>query len=87
MNAILKATTYLLPSLKVTNADLSAEFPDWSPEKISNKTGIFERGITSENQFVSDLAIDASLKLFNEFDINSEKIDFYGLLATVGRKE
>jgi len=81
MNAILKATTYLLPSIKVTNDDLSAEFPDWSPEKISNKTGIFERAITSENEFVSDLAIDASLKLFNEFDINSDKIDFL-LLCT-----
>ena len=81
MNAILKATTYLLPSKKVTNDDLSAEFPDWSPEKISKKTGIFERSITTENQFVSDLAIDASLKLFNEFDINSDKIDFL-LLCT-----
>jgi 3-oxoacyl-[acyl-carrier-protein] synthase-3 len=81
MNAILKATTYLLPSIKVTNDDLSSEFPDWSPEKISKKTGIFERAITSENQFVSDLAIDASLKLFKEFDINSDKIDFL-LLCT-----
>jgi 3-oxoacyl-[acyl-carrier-protein] synthase-3 len=81
MNAILKATTYFLPSIKVTNANLSAEFPDWSADKISNKTGIFERAITSENQFVSDLAIDASLQLFNEFDINSDKIDFL-LLCT-----
>jgi 3-oxoacyl-[acyl-carrier-protein] synthase-3 len=81
MNAILKATTYLLPSKKITNDDLSSEFPDWSPEKISNKTGIFERAIASENQFVSDLAINVSLQLFKEFDIDSSKIDFI-LLCT-----
>ena len=81
MNAILKATTYVLPTIKVTNEDLSADFPDWTPDKISNKTGIFERSITSKNQFVSDLAIEASLKLFNEFNIDSDNIDFL-LLCT-----
>lgn len=81
MNAILRATTYLLPSKKITNDDLSSEFPDWSPEKISNKTGIFERAIAAENQFVSDLAISVSLKLFKEFDIDTNKIDFI-LLCT-----
>jgi len=81
MNAILEATTYILPSMKVTNANLSVDFPDWSPEKISNKTGIFERAISSKNQFVSDLATDASLKLFNEFKLDPDKIDFL-LLCT-----
>lgn len=76
MNSIIKAISYGLPSVKVTNDDLSIDFPEWSPEKISNKTGIFERSVCSSDEFASDLAFNAATKLFNEFDLDKNIIDF-----------
>ena len=56
---------YVLPPEKVTNEDLSREFPEWSMKKISAKTGIKERRIVS-TECASDLATSAAEKLFCE---------------------
>lgn len=79
--AIIKAISYVLPDDCLTNLDISKQHPEWSVEKISNKTGIHERRITDEETFVSDLAVLASEKLFKEFNIDRSIIDFI-LLCT-----
>jgi 3-oxoacyl-[acyl-carrier-protein] synthase III len=60
---------------------ISHDFPEWSIDKISAKTGIVERGIAGANEFVSDMAEKAALKLFEEYDVDRSKIDFI-LLCT-----
>ncbi|SNB43403.1 Beta-ketoacyl-acyl-carrier-protein synthase III [Flavobacterium psychrophilum] len=81
MNSFINAISVYLPESKLTNENLNNEFPEWSAEKISSKTGIFERRISSDNQFVSDLAIQAALNLFEDHSIDKNTIDFV-LLCT-----
>ena len=76
MSSYIKAISYYLPKNSLTNKKLSSEFPDWSADKISNKTGIYSRNIARNDEFVSDLAINASLNLFKDYSINKEIIDF-----------
>jgi 3-oxoacyl-[acyl-carrier-protein] synthase III len=63
------------------NAALAAGFGDWTPEKISGKTGILERHIAGENECASDLAVQACRKLFKSGHYRREEIDFL-LLCT-----
>jgi 3-oxoacyl-[acyl-carrier-protein] synthase-3 len=65
----------------LSNEKINSEFPEWSADKISNKTGIFERRISAEDEFVSDLAYKSASKLFLENKINKNDIDFV-LLCT-----
>jgi len=76
MNSQILFVEYHIPVKKLTNQELSIEFPEWSPEKISSKTGIYERGICDENEFASDLAINAAKKLFDKYGIEKNEIDF-----------
>lgn len=76
MQAQIKAISYYLPDHIVTNEDLSNEFPEWSIDKISEKTGILERHIVSDEICSSDLAILAAKKLFQEHNIDLNDIDF-----------
>ena len=76
MNAFIKAISYYLPEYSLSNEKLNTEFPEWGVEKISLKTGIKERRIAGENEFASDMAITASLKLFKEHAIDPKSIDF-----------
>src|SRR3989339_396512 len=76
MNSIIKAISFALPSKKLTNEELNLEFPEWSAEKISSKTSIFERSICSNDEFASDLAIRAANKLFEENNLDKNQIDF-----------
>ena len=81
MKAYLKALTYYLPENILTNQRLVEEFPEWTVEKVANKVGIHERHISGPDQFTSDLAIEASEKLFKEEGIDRNTIDFI-LLCT-----
>lgn len=76
MKAIIKAISYYLPEKIVTNEDLSKEFPEWSVNKISEKTGILERHIVTDDTCSSDIAILAAKQLFEEYNINTDDIDF-----------
>ena len=78
---MIKAISVYLPEGKLTNEDLHRQFSEWSPEKISNKTGIFERRIAKDNEFVSDMAVEAANKLFEEHGLSKDSIDFV-LLCT-----
>ena len=67
---------YFIPDDKITNEFLSKKFPKWNPESIFNKTGIKQRGKSSEDITAGDLAILASEKLFKKTIITKNKIDF-----------
>ena len=77
MKAFIKALTYSLPDLVVTNEDLVREFPEWSVEKIADKVGINNRHIAAENETSADLALRAVEKLFEEHpEIKKDSVDF-----------
>jgi len=66
--------SYYLPEKVITNDDLMVEFPNWDSTKIREKVGIWQRHVTSKNETVLDLALNASRKLL---DNNEEiSIDF-----------
>lgn len=79
-SAKLVAVSYWLPEKRLTNEDINHEHSEWSADKISSKTGIFERRIADEIS-VSDMAINASTKLFEDYKIDKSVIDFI-LLCT-----
>jgi 3-oxoacyl-[acyl-carrier-protein] synthase-3 len=76
MNSKIVAIDYYIPKTKVTNTDLSNLFPEWDADKISSKTGIFERGICEENEFASDLALKAAQLLISNSKVDVNSIDF-----------
>lgn len=76
MGARIAAVDYFLPDEVLTNEDLSREFPEWSVEKISAKTGIDRRHISGPDEFSSDLAIAAGRALFANRDIDPQSIDY-----------
>ena len=81
MHASIAAIEYFLPKKTVSTADLSAEFPDWSVEKIDSKTGIRDRHVVDSEECSSDLAFAAAKKLFESGACRPEQIDFI-LLCT-----
>ena len=64
------------PERAETNADLQAAFPEWDMPAIAEKTGIGSRYIAAPNETASDLAVAACEKLFREFGVQRESIDF-----------
>lgn len=81
MIAKIKAISYYLPERVLDNKKLNDEFPEWSVDKISSKTGIYERHVSDENEFTSDMAVTVAEKLFAEHGISRDEIDFI-LLCT-----
>jgi len=81
MPAKIKAIAYYLPEKVLPNAELNELFPEWSVDKISSKTGIYQRHISAENEFSSDMAVKAANKLFTEYNIDRSTVDFI-LLCT-----
>jgi len=81
MRAAVVGVEYFLPKRKLTNAELSAEFPQWSVDKIEQKTGISERCIAGPAECSSDLAVAAASKLFATGICDPADID-YVLLCT-----
>lgn len=76
MNARVAAVEYYLPEAILTNEMISAEFPEWSVEKIAQKTGVHTRHIASEIEFSSDLAVAAGKILMDKREINPDEIDY-----------
>lgn len=65
-----------LPEDVLGNAALAALFPDWSADKILDKTGIRERRIAAEGETAADLAFAAATRLFDSGAAKREDIDF-----------
>jgi 3-oxoacyl-[acyl-carrier-protein] synthase-3 len=81
MQAAISAIEYYLPERSLTTKDLAEEFPDWSVEKIDQKTGICERHIAAPEECASDMAVAAARKLFDSEACRPDDID-YILLCT-----
>ena len=79
--AYINGISYYLPEKILTNQELHQEHPDWSVEKISQKTGILQRHIAGENEYSSDMALRAINLFFEEHTIERSNIDFL-LLCT-----
>ena len=60
---VITRLAHVFPEQILTNADLAREFPEWSIEKIYEKTGIERRYVTSENETALDLAEQACRRL------------------------
>jgi 3-oxoacyl-[acyl-carrier-protein] synthase-3 len=76
MEVFINFISYYLPERTLSNVDIESQFPEWTIDKISSKTGIFNRHISASNQCASDLAINASLNLFEEYKIDKNSIDY-----------
>jgi 3-oxoacyl-[acyl-carrier-protein] synthase-3 len=65
-----------LPKKILSNEIINKDHPEWSADKISAKTGIFNRHISSESEFSSDLGVKAALDLFENKNVDKNKIDY-----------
>ncbi len=74
--AFIKAIASYLPAGKLTNEDLAAEFSDWDPDKIFQKTGIASRGVSGPDECASDLGIAAARRLFEQGECSPDEVDF-----------
>lgn len=64
MPAFIKSIEYDLPEGLLTSEMLAADFPEWSVEKIEEKTGIGVRRIVATHECASDIGVRAAEKLF-----------------------
>ena len=79
--AYIKAIAHYLPLDILSNEKINAAFPEWDVNKISSKTGISDRHIAAADEFSSDMAVKAAEKLFADYTIDRNSIDFL-LLCT-----
>jgi 3-oxoacyl-[acyl-carrier-protein] synthase III len=81
MEAFIKAVSYYLPEKILSNEMIGSLHPEWTIKKIAEKTGIHNRHIAGENEFVSDLSRKAAKKLMTEHSLVPSDFDFI-LLCT-----
>lgn len=79
--ASIKGVSSYIPEIRLTNEQLADDFPDWSVDKIYEKTGIQSRPIASDTDTCSSMAVNAAKKLFEKHNISPDSIDFI-LLCT-----
>lgn len=77
----IKAISYYLPERVVTNDELLEEFPEWTADKVAAKVGVQSRHLAAPEETAGDMAEKAARKLFAEYGIKPESIDFI-LLCT-----
>lgn len=75
--------SYYLPLNTLNNDELEQLYnnPSWTAKKIFRKTGINERHVAAQHETVSDMACNAAKRLFGEYRISPDSIDFI-LLCT-----
>lgn len=74
--ARIAAIAYHLPTATLDNDALAHIFPEWSAQKITDKTGIVQRHIAASGETAGDLAFHAATSLFASNDIGRHAIDF-----------
>ena len=79
--AYIKGISYYLPEKVVTNEELLQEFPEWSVDKVAKKVGVNSRHLAGVSETAGDMAEKAARKLFAEYGVSPEEIDFI-LLCT-----
>jgi len=70
-----------LPNKVLTNFDLE-KIVDTSHDWIVSRSGIFERHIAADNEFASDLALQASLRAIESAGIGADEIDLVIVATT-----
>lgn len=75
MRAALKAIDYYLPEMVLANEDLADEASGWTADKITEKTGIFNRHIAGDLQCSSDLGVEAARLLLDRFEYGASGFD------------
>ena len=70
-----------VPERRLSNAELE-KLVDTSDEWITTRTGIKERRLAADDQFTSDLAVEAAKKALEKADIDPEAIDLI-IVATI----
>ncbi|MCS3455402.1 3-oxoacyl-[acyl-carrier-protein] synthase-3 [Aeromonas sp. BIGb0405] len=81
LKAFISCVASYLPENVLTNEQLAMEYPEWSVEKIYEKTGIRSRHIASANETCSSMAVNSAKNLFDKNNVLPEQID-YILLCT-----
>jgi 3-oxoacyl-[acyl-carrier-protein] synthase-3 len=76
MSSKITALSYVLPKNCVTNEQLSREYPEWSVERIYEKTGITQRWICDVDECASDLGVKAAEDLISRTNTSVDSIDF-----------
>ncbi len=79
--AKIQSVEYYLPSQILDNESLTTQFPGWTAEKLTKKTGIRLRHIAAPDENASDLAYQAAIKLFKSGACVPQEIEFI-LLCT-----
>lgn len=74
--AYIKGISYYLPEFVQTNNQLLSLFPEWSAEKVAEKVGVEIRHIAGDYETAGDMAEQAAKKLFIEYNISPDDIDF-----------
>lgn len=72
----IKDISVYTPENILTNSELSSVYPEWSEEKIFEKTGIKIRHIAAVDETAGDLAYKAAKQLFDNGVIRPEDVDF-----------
>ncbi len=81
IQAAIKAIEYYLPENLLSTEQLAAEFPEWSVDKIVEKTGVRVRHTAAYGECASDLGCAAANRLFASGACAAAEID-YLLLCT-----
>jgi 3-oxoacyl-[acyl-carrier-protein] synthase III len=76
IKATIDAIEYHLPEGLLTNDMLAADFPEWSVDKIQEKTGISTRHISCQDECASDIGVLAAQKLFATGVCQPHDVDF-----------
>ena len=75
MRIIVKDIIYHLPQHKVSNSDLSIENPSWDMDRVQERSGVYERYITGENETALDLSIVACKALLTKESFLADQVD------------
>jgi 3-oxoacyl-[acyl-carrier-protein] synthase-3 len=76
MHGKIAGIEYALPTRTLSTEELSSLFPEWSVEKIDQKTGIHCRHLSAPDECASDLGYSAAEKLFTSGVCRREEIDY-----------
>lgn len=72
----IKAISYYLPEDTISTETLSKQLPNTDVSKTEKMVGVYEHHIAPKEVTAADLAVKAAEKLFNEYSIQPEEIDF-----------
>lgn len=74
--AYISGISYYLPKKMLTNDDIHEKHPEWSIDKISQKTGVDQRYLVEDDECSSDLGVNAAERLFDKYTIDKSCIDY-----------